>query len=410
MVKQIELNDEFKKALPILKQIKSMGYEAYFVGGSVRDALLGLEVNDVDIATSAMPEEIQDIFEKTVDVGIEHGTVMVLYEGESYEVTTFRTESTYKDFRRPDSVSFVRSLKEDLKRRDLTINALAINEEGKLFDYFNGQEDLEQGMIKAVGNPEERFNEDALRMMRAIRFAAQLGFEIDKDTLTAISHNAKLLEKIAVERIHIEFVKLLCGKERSKGIRAMIQTKLYQFCPGISHAKNALIFLVNNNETKALKNERQAWSLLLYYLLFLHPKPEDFSIKHFLKIWKSSNKVIQEVGQLVDGVHYRLDHDLLSCWKVFQLGEELAVEVEELMDHIKEDEKVQETQNLFNTLPIQQKQDLAISGTDVLESVDKKPGKWLGEVMDQVLYDVVENKVDNSKEALLHHIEMNFLD
>lgn len=409
-MKQIELNDEFKKALPILNQIKNNGYEAFFVGGSVRDALLGLEVNDVDIATSAMPEEIKEIFGKTVDVGIEHGTVMVLYEGESYEVTTFRTESTYKDFRRPDSVSFVRSLKEDLKRRDLTINALAINEEGKLFDYFNGQEDLENGLIKAVGNPEERFNEDALRMMRAIRFAAQLGFEIDKDTLTAISHNAKLLEKIAVERIHIEFVKLLCGKERSQGIRAMIQTKLYQFCPGISHAKNALIFLVNGEGTKRLKNERQAWSLLLHYLMYLHPKPEEFSVNQFLKTWKSSKKVMREVGELLDGVHYRLEHDFLSAWKVFQLGEELAVEVEELMDHINGDAKIQETKVIFDTLPVQQKQDLAITGTDVLEHVNEKPGRWLGEIMDQVLYDVVENKVGNSKENILHHIEMNLLD
>jgi len=407
-VKQIELNEEFEKALPILKKIKNHGYEAYFVGGSVRDALLGMEVNDVDIATSAMPGEIKEIFTKTADVGIEHGTIMVLHEEETYEVTTFRTESTYKDFRRPDSVSFVRSLKEDLKRRDFTINALAIDEDGFLFDYFNSQEDLETGTIRAVGDPEGRFNEDALRMMRAIRFSAELDFDIDENTLKAITHHAKLLEKIAVERIHIEFIKMLCGSSRSRGLRAMIQTKLYMFCPGISNAKNALIFLTNG--TKQLKNERQAWSLLIHYILFLHPKPEDYSISHFLKTWKSSNKVIQEVKSLVDGVQYRLENDVLTSWKVFQLGEELALEVEELMEHIGGRKKIQETKALYESLPVKQKNELAISGNDVLDCVDRKPGKWLGEVMDHVLFDVVENKVDNSKDELLMYIKTHLLD
>jgi len=408
VVKQIELNEEFIKALPILKEIKNHGYDAYFVGGSVRDALLGLEVNDVDIATSAMPEEIKEIFTKTADVGIEHGTVMVLYEEGTYEVTTFRTESTYKDFRRPDSVSFVRSLKEDLKRRDFTINALAIDEEGVLFDYFNGQEDLENGVIKAVGDPEERFNEDALRMMRAIRFSAQLNFDIEENTLKAITHHARLLKKIAVERIHIEFIKMMCGNDRSKGIRAMIQTKLYEFCPGISSAKHALIFLVNG--TKQLKNERQSWALLIHYMLYLHPKPEDYSISHFLKNWKSSNKVIQDVTTLVDGVQYRLENDVLSSWKVFQLGEELALEVEELMEHIGGDKKTQETKAVYESLPVKQRSELAITGNDVLNRINKTPGKWLGEIMDQMLFDVVENKVGNSKDELLLYIETNLSD
>jgi len=408
VVKQIELNEEFIKALPILKEIKNHGYDAYFVGGSVRDALLGLEVNDVDIATSAMPEEIKEIFTKTADVGIEHGTVMVLYEEGTYEVTTFRTESTYKDFRRPDSVSFVRSLKEDLKRRDFTINALAINEEGVLFDYFNGQEDLENGVIKAVGDPEERFNEDALRMMRAIRFSAQLNFDIEENTLKAITHHARLLKKIAVERIHIEFIKMMCGNDRSKGIRAMIQTKLYEFCPGISSAKHALIFLVNG--TKQLKNERQSWALLIHYMLYLHPKPEDYSISHFLKNWKSSNKVIQDVTTLVDGVQYRLENNVLSSWKVFQLGEELALEVEELMEHIGGDKKTQETKAVYESLPVKQRSELAITGNDVLNRINKTPGKWLGEIMDQMLFDVVENKVGNSKDELLLYIETNLSD
>ena len=153
----ILFDHQFKQALPIIDKIEEAGFEAYFVGGSVRDTLLNKPINDVDIATSAKPNEIKEIFPKTIDVGIEHGTVMVLWKDASYEITTFRTESTYQDFRRPDTVEFVRSLKEDLKRRDFTINALAMDRDGKIIDYFNGQKDLENNLIKAVGIPEERF-------------------------------------------------------------------------------------------------------------------------------------------------------------------------------------------------------------------------------------------------------------
>ena len=144
------IHQTFVQALPLIEQIEAAGFEAYFVGGSVRDALLGKEINDVDIATSAFPAEIKQIFPKTIDVGIEHGTVMVLWDGEAYEITTFRTESTYQDFRRPDKVEFVRSLEEDLKRRDFTVNALAMDKNGQIMDYFNGQEDLKQGDRKSV--------------------------------------------------------------------------------------------------------------------------------------------------------------------------------------------------------------------------------------------------------------------
>lgn len=139
-----KLDSEFMKALPVIQKIQEAGYEAYFVGGSVRDRILKKPIADVDIATSAFPMEVKEIFPRTVDVGIEHGTVMVLFEGEGYEVTTFRTESTYQDYRRPDTVTFVRSLEEDLKRRDFTVNALAMNSEGELIDYFGGLKDIEK--------------------------------------------------------------------------------------------------------------------------------------------------------------------------------------------------------------------------------------------------------------------------
>ena len=175
------LPSEFQKALPILEKIKAAGFEAYFVGGSVRDALLNRPIHDVDIASSSYPEETKQIFERTVDIGIEHGTVLVLENGGEYEVTTFRTEDVYVDYRRPSSVAFVRSLEEDLKRRDFTVNAFALNENAEVIDKFDGLTDLDNRVLRAVGKAEERFNEDALRIMRGLRFAASLDFDIEVD-------------------------------------------------------------------------------------------------------------------------------------------------------------------------------------------------------------------------------------
>ncbi|GAF39136.1 tRNA nucleotidyltransferase [Agrilactobacillus composti DSM 18527 = JCM 14202] len=193
----VELAPDFVAGKPLLQTIEAAGFEAYFVGGAVRDALLKRPIHDVDIATSAFPAEVKALFKRTVDTGIKHGTVTVLDHGAGYEVTTFRTESTYQDFRRPDSVTFVRSLKEDLKRRDFTVNALAMTADGQIIDLFDGLADLKAKRLKAVGIAYERFHEDALRMMRAVRFEAQLDFKLAPKTSAAIRENHMLLTKIA---------------------------------------------------------------------------------------------------------------------------------------------------------------------------------------------------------------------
>lgn len=226
------LPQEFIGAQPILKILTRAGFEAYFVGGSVRDMLLSQVIHDVDIASSAFPEEVKFLFEKTVDTGIQHGTVMVLDHGEGYEITTFRTESTYTDFRRPDSVTFVRSLSEDLKRRDFTINALAMTLDGEIVDLFGGLDDIKNGIIRAVGDAETRFTEDALRMMRALRFSAQLGFIIEADTQKALIELVPNLEKIAVERIRVEFEKMLMGASAANSLKIAVQDKVMLYLPG----------------------------------------------------------------------------------------------------------------------------------------------------------------------------------
>lgn len=207
-------NSKIKIELPeavreLIRTLKDAGYEAYAVGGCVRDRLLNKNPKDWDITTSALPEQVKSLFSNTVDTGIEHGTVMVIRRGKGYEVTTYRVDGRYADGRHPENVSFTRSLKEDLKRRDFTVNAFAYDEENGLTDLFDGQSDLENRLIRCVGDPDERFSEDALRIMRAVRFAAQLSFSIDGPTYEAIERHSDNLKNVSMERIREEFEKTL---------------------------------------------------------------------------------------------------------------------------------------------------------------------------------------------------------
>ena len=193
----------------ILETIRTAGYEAYIVGGCVRDSIMGRDPEDWDITTSALPEEVKGLFRNTADTGIQHGTVLVILNGRGYEVTTYRIDGKYTDGRHPESVTFTPSLEEDLKRRDFTINAFAYNPEEGVVDLFDGIGDLDKGLIRCVGEPERRFSEDALRIMRAVRFSSQLSFKIEDGTEKAISSFADRLALISRERIRVEFEKTL---------------------------------------------------------------------------------------------------------------------------------------------------------------------------------------------------------
>lgn len=200
----------------ILKKLEAEGFQAYAVGGCVRDSILGKEPDDWDLTTNARPEEVKALFPRTVDTGLQHGTVTVLLGGEGYEVTTYRIDGVYSDGRHPDSICFTPSLEEDLRRRDFTINAMAVSERGELVDLFGGQEDLSRGCIRCVGDPHARFHEDALRMLRAVRFAAQLNFEIEMDSFAALIDLAENLQWVSKERIFVELSKLLLSDHPEK--------------------------------------------------------------------------------------------------------------------------------------------------------------------------------------------------
>ncbi|HER2102148.1 TPA: CCA tRNA nucleotidyltransferase [Streptococcus pyogenes] len=387
-MKLMTMPSEFQKALPILTKIKEAGYEAYFVGGSVRDVLLERPIHDVDIATSSYPEETKAIFNRTVDVGIEHGTVLVLENGGEYEITTFRTEDVYVDYRRPSQVSFVRSLEEDLKRRDFTVNALALDENGQVIDKFRGLIDLEQKRLRAVGKAEERFEEDALRIMRGFRFAASLDFDIEAATFEAMRSHSPLLEKISVERSFTEFDKLLMAPHWRKGISAMIACQAYDYLPGLKQREaglNHLIVSLKDNFT--FSDHHQAWAYVMISLAIEDPKS-------FLKAWKTSNDFQRYVTKLIALYRIRQERSFEKL-DIYQYGKEMASLVEGLrkaqslsvdMDHI---------EALDQALAIHNKHDIVLNGSHLIKDFGMEPGPQLGLMLEKVELAIVEGCLDN---------------
>lgn len=384
----------FQQALPILAKIQAAGFEAYFVGGSVRDLLLGKQPHDVDIATSAYPAEIKSIFPRTVDTGIKHGTVTVLAKSAAYEITTFRTESGYQDFRRPDQVTFVRSLQDDLKRRDLTINALAMDSAGQVIDLFDGLADLRAGIIRAVGIPTERFHEDALRMMRTIRFASQLAFEIEPRTRAAIEQNAELLLKIAVERIHEEWQKLLLGQAVQRGLVSFIQTGLYRYCPQMSTCQEPLQKMLTL-PVLHFKTVATAWGLFAYLANFSPSKLGDF-----LKAWKSSNQLIEESREILRALLLMTRRNLKPS-ELYQFGWPVVWQAGDAANLLGIDLDLNQLHQIYQQLPIKSTKELVINGGILLKNFNLKPGPYLGKILKQLEVEVIEKKVPNHLDSLL---------
>ena len=391
----------FLEALPVMQQLVDAGYEAYFVGGSVRDMLLHKPISDVDIATSATPQEVKEIFPHTVDVGIEHGTVMVIYHKEGYEVTTFRTEEGYEDFRHPDKVTFVRSLEEDLKRRDFTINALAIGIDDQLMDFFDGIGDLERQCIRCVGDAKERFNEDALRMFRAVRFVGQLGFQVEEETKNAISLLKMNLSKVAVERMKMEFEKMIQSFYRKDALKLFVETGLYQACP-LFDGKGEILLKLAEFPIKEM-SVLQAWILFVDEL-----KLSDKEVTHLLKSWKSSNEQIRDV--LVGYRTYRARKE--EEWNFFLAYDcpyEVACEVEQLLIVQDKSSSMERLEATYHSLPIRSMNDIHLNGHDIIRilKLDKK-GPIIGQVLKTVEKMILEQSIFNDAEVLETYVLAHF--
>ncbi|MCA1030489.1 CCA tRNA nucleotidyltransferase [Bacillus timonensis] len=388
------MHKSFQKPLKIIKTLQEHGFEAYFVGGSVRDLLLNRSIGDIDIATNALPKEIIKIFNRTIDVGAKHGTIIVHHENEAYEVTTFRLESQYVDFRRPDEVTFINSLQEDLKRRDFTMNAIAMSSDEKIIDPYRGQDALKNKLIETVGNPKDRFGEDALRMMRAIRFVSQLSFSLEEQTRLAISQYSHLLKEISIERITVEFEKTLLGNNPKSAFELMIDTKIFHYLPGLEDKENELKQITKYN-LHHLRNREEWWLLLLIVL-----KIDD--VKDFLKRWKLPNKVIKTIEK-ASGIFLLVKNQGWNKKILFQAGIENAIAVERIWAVLHNEEPTKKVANIeiaYQELPIKTRNEIPINGNDLIEFFQKKPGPWVADILQRIENHIINNEIDLDRDAI----------
>ena len=370
-------NKKFNSAINILEKFNEAGYEAYFVGGCVRDYLLNDDFSDIDITTNALPDEVKQIFRKSIDTGIQHGTVTILINGDSFEVTTFRTEDDYIDHRTPEKVEFVSDLKEDLDRRDFTINAMALDSKGELYDYHCGEKDLRNKIIKTVNNPNERFFEDALRMLRAFRFSSKLGFEIEENTLKAIKNNAELIKFVSIERIVNEFRKLLTGKGNKRSLELLLDSKLNNYIPFLDEISKIIDFS-NYNFCQSL------------YIL---SNINDISFEK-LKELKLSNKEIKQVK-----IYEKINKDFIGNVPLEIILYNYDIEdVAFIASYFKYCDK-EDIEKI--KLPIESFNDIAITSMEIISIIDKPAGPWIKEIIKKLEEDIILYKIDNTKKDIL---------
>lgn len=442
------MSQEFKMKIPdevgiILKTLHEANFEAYVVGGCVRDALLNREPNDFDVTTNAEPQEIKELFAKTIDTGLKHGTVTVRINKKSYEVTTFRIDGEYLDNRHPKSVTFTKSLKEDLRRRDFTINAFAYNDKVGLVDYFDGLSDLNNKVIRSIDDPYKRFSEDGLRILRAIRFSAQLGFEIEDNTKRAMKDLAYLLENISKERIRDEFVKILMSNHPEKLIEASELGLTKYFLSDFDILLNTKqenphhIYDVGRHTIEAIKVSKIDLIIRLALLFHDFGKPgtksfDEKGITHFykhsilsenlanlcLKSLKFPNLIIKKVCFLV--AHH--DDEIIPKEKyvrraINKISPELFPYLLEIrrcdimaQSDLDKEKRLNDNKLIEDYyLKIMENhdcltlKDLKVNGEDLIGLGFK--GKDIGKILSKMLKVVIDDPTKNSKKYLLSNVE-----
>ena len=430
-----------EKAKFIIDTISAAGFEAYVVGGCVRDSILGRMPMDWDITTSAKPQEVKALFKRTIDTGIQHGTVTVMLDKEGFEVTTYRIDGKYEDSRHPKEVTFTPNLEEDLKRRDFTINAMAYNDRDGLIDIFGGIDDINQKVIRCVGDAEARFREDALRMMRAVRFSAQLGYDIHEDTAAAIKKLANTLDKISAERIQVEIVKMLSSDYPEKirdayelGITKVILPEFDRMMEtGQNHPHH--MYSVGEHTIHSICNIEKDRVLRLAMLFHDIGKPDTLVIdeknithfhghpvmgeeitKNILRRLKFDNDTIRIVSRLVRYHDYGngVQPDMRIVRRgVNKIGEDIfpllfSVRRADVLAQSKymSEEKlalIDRWEEIYNQI-VEQKQcvslnTLAVNGKDLIE-LGYKPGPEIGNALHYLLEQVLDNPEYNDKEIL----------
>ena len=436
-----------RKVVLIIKNLQRHGYDAYAVGGCVRDSILNRKPEDWDITTSAKPEQVKRIFRRTVDTGIEHGTVTVLIGKDGFEVTTYRVDGLYEDGRHPKEVTFTSRLEEDLKRRDFTINAMAYNDDERLVDAFGGMRDLNYHLIRCVGDPKERFSEDALRILRAVRFSAQLAFPIEPETAEAIKSLAPNLEKISAERIQAELVKLLVSDhpERIQDACELGITKVvlpeWDDMVGVKQNTPHHKYDVAAHTVHALQNVKNDKVLRLTMLFHDMGKPvmkttDENGRDHFkghaiaseqiaktvMKRLKFDNDTIRKVTKLVAYHDYRMEPtganvrramheigvELFPYYLAVRLADTKAQSSYERRGKLENIIQIRELyRNALRNKECVTLKDLAVTGTDLI-NLGLAPGQELGTLLNELLDIVIEDPAWNQKGKLCDYVKERF--
>ncbi len=375
----------------ILEKLNSAGFEAFIVGGCVRDHIMGIEPHDYDITTSALPKQVKEIFPHTVDTGIKHGTVTVILNKTTYEVTTYRIDGEYKDNRHPEEVIFTDKLTGDLSRRDFTVNAIAYNHITGFVDKFQGIEDINNRIIRGVGDPDKRFKEDALRMMRAVRFSARLDFEIEKNTLDAIKKNAKLIKNISAERIREELFKLILSSHNER-LEILKQSKVAQYVLPELYSISC--------DYKRLNTLSPSIALRLAYIF---AQIGEKNVKDMLIRLKSDGRTISLTSLLVKNAGIRAE-DEYSMRRLISIAEESSPLLIELICALSEEDNDKMTA-LYNSV----KKDccslksLAVKGSDITALGIK--GKAVGNILDKALDYVLKYPEKNNRNELMEYVK-----
>ncbi|SFS59035.1 CCA tRNA nucleotidyltransferase [Paenibacillus sp. 453mf] len=409
----------------VLRRLNDHGHQAFFVGGCVRDEMMKRPVTDMDITTSAKPEEVMALFEGSIPTGLQHGTVTVRMNGYHFEVTTFRTESGYEDFRRPSEVHFVDQVEEDLKRRDFTMNAIARDYAGHIIDPFNGVTDIARGIVRSVGLAEERFREDALRMLRGVRFASIFNFDIDSLTWDGLLAERDKLSHIAMERVRNEMDKLLAGPYPARGIGLLMDSELLHYIKApvdLSRLDRSVLSLLD----KLPQTTEYRLGLLL---LLLGANSADAD--HKLRAWTYSGKVKDRMTRFL-GLHEEVmnhlskitkDHKqglrsrhLREEWKLSLLKHGVPASedwhvIHRLLpqsfyemsgeEYLLLKELVEHAEVWRNEMGVYSLKELELSGSDLLRVTGRKGGPWLGETMNWLLRQVVTGQLVNKHDILL---------
>lgn len=392
---------QFELAKPILERLMQHGYEAYFVGGSVRDFIMNRPIHDVDITTNATPDEIESLFEHTIPVGKEHGTINVVWNGENYEVTTFRAEAEYVDHRRPTEVYFVRDLYQDVERRDFTMNAIAMDIQYERIDHFEGEHDIEARIIRTVGDANTRFDEDALRILRGLRFKSQLGFTIEDATFEAMAQRMADLEYLSIERIMNELTLLINGAYVAETFPILHSLQLWRYIP---YFKDVDVAAMKLNTPLEIESFLAILSYRSNHQAFKPLKLSNARVRT-IQTFVSAIKSVQEINTKVQLQQF-----------VYDFGIDVALQINELRETLMNNSidipspvifNASSIQEIWAQLPIQSRQDLAVDGKLLMQAFQLKGGPWIKDVLRQVERAVIQRQVNNQTEAIIEWVKSN---